>query len=74
MNKIRAVYMGDVRFSKCPVFELNSKKDIFEMIEDRSFWYPRKAVYDDNNFFIFVVRGVEDPTSAEAIFLQRGGK
>ena len=35
MKKTRAIFIGDVRFDQCPVFELNSETNYFEMIIDK---------------------------------------
>lgn len=55
MNKIRAIYIGDVKHNQCPVFELNIETGWFEMLEDTSFKYEKECVYDDQSFFIFEV-------------------
>lgn len=54
MKKIRAIYIGDVRFNECPVFELNEKTHYFEMIKDREFRYEKECV-EDSDFIIFEV-------------------
>jgi len=55
MKKIRAIFIGDVRFHKCSVFELNIETGWFEMLEDISFRYEKKCVYEDSDFLIFEV-------------------
>lgn len=55
MSKIRAVYIGDVRFDQCPVFELNPETDYFEMLIDREFRYEKEVVEEDNDFLIFKI-------------------
>ena len=42
MKKVRAVFIGDVRFDQCPVFELNTKTQYFEMIIDKEMRYEKK--------------------------------
>ncbi|MCX7923117.1 MAG: hypothetical protein N3B21_14065 [Clostridia bacterium] len=64
MKKIRAIYIGDVRYNECPVFELNSDTGWFEMLKDKEFRYEKDCVYEDNDFIIFsvendIVKGVE---------------
>lgn len=59
MKKIRAIYIYDVRFEKCPVFEL--KEDgWFEMIEDSEFRYEEETVVNDKDWRIFEVDVDED--------------
>lgn len=53
--KIRAIYIGDVRFNSCPVFELNTETNQFVMLSDNDFRYDDLAVYDDKDFLIFEV-------------------
>lgn len=59
MKKIRAIYIGDVRFDQCPVFELNEKINYFEMIIDREFRYEKECVEEDSDFMIFEVENDE---------------
>lgn len=53
--KIRAIYIGDVRFDSCPVFELNTETNQFVMISDSEFIYDDLTVYDDKDFLVFEV-------------------
>lgn len=53
--KIRAIYIGDVRFDSCPVFELNTETNQFVMLSDNDFRYDDLAVYDDKDFLVFEV-------------------
>lgn len=53
--KIRAIYIGDVRFDSCPVFELNTETHQFVMISDNEFTYDDLTVYDDKDFLVFEV-------------------
>ncbi|WIV11564.1 hypothetical protein [Proteiniborus sp. MB09-C3] len=55
MKKIRAIYIGDVRFDQCPVFELNMKTNYFEMLIDKEFRYEKECVEEDDDFLIFRV-------------------
>lgn len=55
MKKIRAIYIGDVRFDVCPVFELNFETNYFEMIKDNEIKYEKECVYEDSDFLIFEV-------------------
>ena len=55
MKKLRAIYIGDVRFDTCPVFELNHRTDNFEMLKDTEFAYSREAVYSDPDFILFEI-------------------
>ena len=52
----RAIYIGDLRFNECPVFELNQEGTDFVMLEDTNFKYPKETVYEDNDFIIFTVK------------------
>lgn len=55
MKKIRAIYIGDVRFDVCLVFELNFETNYFEMIKDNEIKYEKECVYEDSDFLIFEV-------------------
>lgn len=55
MKKIRAIYIGDVRFNQCPVFELNMETNYFEMLMDKEFRYEKECVEEDDDFMIFTV-------------------
>lgn len=55
MKKIRAIYIGDVRFDQCPVFELNMEMNYFEMLIDKEFRYEKECVEEDDDFLIFTV-------------------
>lgn len=55
MKKIRAIYIGDVRFDQCPVFELNMETNYFEMLIDKEFRYEKECVEEDDDFLIFTV-------------------
>lgn len=55
MKKIRAIYIGDVRFEQCPVFELNEETNCFEMVVDKEFRYEKECVEEDSDFLIFEV-------------------
>lgn len=52
----RAIYIGDVRFNECPVFELNQEGTDFVMLKDTIFKYPKEAVYGDDDFIVFTVK------------------
>lgn len=55
MKKIRAIYIGDVRFDQCPVFELNEETNYFEMLIDKEYRYEKECVEEDSDFLIFIV-------------------
>ena len=55
MKKFRAVFIGDVRFDQCPVFELNTKTRYFELIIDKEIRYEKEVVEEDDDFLIFKV-------------------
>lgn len=59
MKKMRAIFIGDVRFDQCPVFELNRETDYFEMIGDPEFKYAREVVEEDGDFLIFEIENDE---------------
>ena len=44
MKKIRAIYIGDVRFDECPIFELNEENNYFEMIIDKEFRHEKEVL------------------------------
>ena len=53
--KIRAIFIGDVRFDQCPVFELNTETNYFEMIIDKEIKYEKVVVEEDEEFLIFEI-------------------
>lgn len=53
----RAIYIGDVRFNECPVFELNQEGTDFVMLKDTIFKYSKEVVYEDDDFIVFTVKG-----------------
>ncbi|PAB57377.1 hypothetical protein [Anaeromicrobium sediminis] len=55
MKKIRAIYIGDVRFEECPVFELDEEIGYFVMLKDKDFRYEKDCVYEDDDFLIFTI-------------------
>lgn len=55
MYKIRAIYVGDVKHSKCYVFEFNEKKERFEMIANRELSYSIKDIVMNDDWKIFKV-------------------
>ena len=55
MKKIRAIFIGDVRFDQCPVFELNNETNYFEMLIDKEMRYEKEVVEEDDNFLIFEI-------------------
>lgn len=55
MKKIRAIYIGDVRFDRCPVFELNMDTNYFEMLTDKEYRYEKEVVEEDDEFLVFIV-------------------
>ncbi|TKI47878.1 hypothetical protein [Lysinibacillus tabacifolii] len=55
MKKIRAIYIGDVRFDQCPVFELNVETNYFEMLIDKEFRYEKEVVEEDHDFLVFEI-------------------
>lgn len=59
MVKKRAVYIGDVKFMSCPVFELTDS-GWYEMLEYDEFRYEKSAVENDTNWLIFEVDAEED--------------
>ncbi|MGE5329839.1 MAG: hypothetical protein ACM3UU_12095 [Ignavibacteriales bacterium] len=55
MKKVRAIFIGDVRFDECPVFELNEQNGYFEMLKDKDFRYEKQYVIEDKDFITFVI-------------------
>ena len=55
MKKIRAIFIGDVRFDQCPVFELNNETNYFEMLIDKEIRYEKEVVEEDDDFLTFEI-------------------
>lgn len=55
MKKYRAIYIGDMRFNECNVFELDKEADDFVMINDTEIRYSIKAVMGDTDFLVFSI-------------------
>lgn len=55
MKKIRAIFIGDVRYDQCPVFELNNETNYFEMLIDKEMKYEKEVVEEDDDFLIFEI-------------------
>ncbi|KAA0955445.1 hypothetical protein FQ087_12580 [Sporosarcina sp. ANT_H38] len=55
MKKIRAIFIGDVRFDQCPVFELNNETNYFEMLIDKEMRYEKEVVEEDDDFLVFEI-------------------
>lgn len=55
MKKVRAIFIGDVRFDQCPVFELNNETNYFEMLVDKEMRYEKDVVEEDDDFLIFEI-------------------
>jgi len=57
----RAIYIGDVRFNECNVFELNYDTNNYEMLNDKEFRYTKEVVENDNEWLVFeVTRGKKE--------------
>ena len=54
---IRAIYIGDVRFNECNVFEYNGETKMFHMINDKEISYPFEVVMSDKDFIVFITDG-----------------
>jgi hypothetical protein len=54
---LRAIFVGDVRFNECNVFEYNSESKQFHMINDTEINYSFEAVMSDSDFIKFVTDG-----------------
>lgn len=54
--KQRAIYVGDVRYDECPVFELDNDTNQFIMIGDSEMRYDSEVVYSDDDFQVFSVK------------------
>lgn len=48
---IRAIYMPDIKYGACYVFE--KRGNYFVMMQDDNYMYEDEMVYDDNNFILF---------------------
>ncbi len=51
----RAIYIGDIRFNECNVFELNVDTNYYEMLNDKEYSYKKEAVEEDDDWLIFEV-------------------
>lgn len=49
------MYIGDIRFDQCPVFERNEETNYFEMLVDKEFSYEKEVVENDDEFLLFEV-------------------
>lgn len=74
-KKIRAIYIGDLRFDNCPVFELDVETHMFVMVSDIGkdlecgpTQYEDLYVYADEDFLIFEV------TSEDSNILKTGSE
>ena len=65
--RLRAIYTQDVRFDSCPVFELNTETNYFEMLEDRLFRYKSEEIYEDENFLVFAVYKEREEDEVETV-------
>ncbi|WFD08784.1 hypothetical protein [Tepidibacter hydrothermalis] len=71
MIKMRAIYIGDVRFNECNVFELNEETNYFEMINDKEFEYKKEIVEEDDDWLIFEVTIGKDELDGRAKLINR---
>lgn len=55
MKKI-AVYIEDVFFGKCPVYEYNPITGYFEMLGDRTFKFAEEEVMTDDGWLVFELK------------------
>lgn len=53
--KLRAIFIGDVRFTECPVFEYTATTNQYEMLSDRAVAYDREVVEQDEDFLLFQI-------------------
>lgn len=53
--KLRAIFIGDVRFSECLVFEYTATTNQYEMLSDRMIAYDKEVVEQDEDFLLFRV-------------------
>ena len=53
--KLRAIFIGDVRFSECPVFEYTATTNQYVMLSDRMIAYDKEVVERDEDFLLFRV-------------------
>ncbi len=54
--KVRAIYIGDIRFDECPVFQLDESTNMFVMLRDSEFKYDKEVVLEDPDFLVFKVK------------------
>ena len=55
MEKIRAMYVHDIRFDKSPVFELDKTTNKFRMLTDLEIAYFSDIVLMDKDWIVFKV-------------------
>lgn len=57
MIKIRAIYINDIKFNSCPIFELNQVDCDFKfvMLENEEYTYDIECVIEDDNWVVFEV-------------------
>lgn len=53
--EIRAIFIGDISFSECPVFEYIATTNQYEMLSDRMVAYDKEVVEQDDDFLLFRV-------------------
>ena len=56
MRTIRALYIGDMRYSESPVFELNKEDGVFEMVIDKDCRYSVEDILGDDDWLVFEIR------------------
>ncbi|WP_050183901.1 hypothetical protein [Domibacillus robiginosus] len=54
---LRAIYIGDIRFNECNVFEYDNDTKKFHMVNDREISYDFEVVMGDADFIIFATNG-----------------
>lgn len=59
MERKRAIYVGDMIFNECDVFEFDEVTQEYVMINDTDFRYPKEEVeeYESADWVIAVVSG-----------------
>lgn len=59
-EKVRAIYIGDVRFDAVMLFEYNKVDDMFIMldlddVDNSEFRYPSDAILEDDDWLLFQI-------------------
>lgn len=71
-EKVRAIYIGDVRFDAVMLFEYSKVDDMFIMLDlddmdNSGFRYPSDAILEDEDWLLFQIEECEDEEVAKPL-------